>query len=1276
MASITTRCVRFFMWLLLTFLVVAALCITGLRILLPKVDQYQPEIHAWVAAETGMALSIDNAEGHWRNTYPSLSLSNVSLGLPDTEKTLLNIGQVELQLDLFSSLLTLRPQFADIRIEKLDLDIRELSLDKRNSQDSTFLQSLEQLFLVRLGHFSVRDSEIHFRSLSGDEHQLDITSLKWKNIDGKHLADGVVGIANSELSQLKVIANFEEQGQLASINGDFYLQANKIPVVPFLDRYLKDETGIQSGFVSLESWITLKNGLPVDALVQLLPSYIKWLDGEQPHKLNVDDGVFKLQPDGDGLLIHSSNLALRTDDEEWPLSILSLSLQPESWSLNSDQAAIERILPLLSLVPESEGINNWLTTVAPAGKVQDLRVSQSGQDPLRYSASIEHFSMKQWELLPEIHKLNITLAGDLNSGAAKLNLVDDTLPYGDVFQAPLPIDNGEVSAYWQINDEGWQLWSDKIAVTTPDLNVLGEFYLDFPYESSALLSFYGEADAYNVDQTWRYLPTLALGQELTDYLSTAIQGGNAHTAQLVWYGELGDFPYLGHEGTFQAGVSINQAKFSFDTAWPPLEDLQLDLLFENASMYLESKSARLMEAKATKVDGYVKHLGEGGHLEVTASAKAKGAAVRDYMMATPLVDSVGAALTTVQVAGDVQSTFQLDIPFNGDDVRAWGYADLKKNDVEIQTPNIVLEDVSGRVHFDNDVISAQKMTATLLDQPITVNFTGEQQTDYDLAVGVSGNWNVQPFEQYVGDEFLKDVSGRSNWNLGLDVQLADVGFTYQMDLKANLQHVTSTLPFPLDKAQGIPAKARVQASGNQEALSARLTLPQAKYQAEINIVPERSVIEASNIVVGKGDFKVSPIVGHTVRLNHPRFDADRWIEVIKEFDSKAANSSSNVGSFPELPLPERVNIKTQQLELAGLEWHDLSIAARKKPAGWNVLIGSQELDGQVSWKEGQPVSIELDKLHLYFAELENLDEDQIRYHHATEDSPLISDFDREFKQWVPEFDLSISDAWLQGYKLGKVAAHLRREKDALVWQDISVSSGTNKFELNGRWTLTDRMSRSEFNMSMKGKNNSELMARFGVSSGIQKAPFEMTSNLNWDGAPWSMRVDTLSGDMTTRLGSGVISDVSGAARLLGLFSLDSIIRKMKLDFTGVFDDGMPFNSITGSGKMRKGIFVSNNIEMDATAGFMQIKGRANLTSRQVDAEVEFTPDLTSGIPVLTAFAVTPQTALYVFAITTALSPVIDVFTQVRYEVKGPLENPEVKEISRSRGEYVLPEANK
>ncbi|MEF1185074.1 AsmA-like C-terminal region-containing protein, partial [Vibrio sinaloensis] len=234
-------------------------------------------------------------------------------------------------------------------------------------------------------------------------------------------------------------------------------------------------------------------------------------------------------------------------------------------------------------------------------------------------------------------------------------------------------------------------------------------------------------------------------------------------------------------------------------------------------------------------------------------------------------------------------------------------------------------------------------------------------------------------------------------------------------------------------------------------------------------------------------------------------------------------------------------------------------------------------------------------------------------------------------------------------------------------------SGTNKAEMSGRWTLDDTRSHTQLNIQISGENNSDVMERFGVSSGIQRAPFDISSNVEWDGAPWSMKVESLQGDVNTRLGKGMISDVSGAARLLGLFSLDSIIRKMQLDFTDVFDNGMAFNSITGSGQIKNGVFLTNDIKMDAVAGEMTIRGLANLNSQTVDAEVNFVPDITSGIPVLTAFAVTPQTALYVLAITTVISPVVEVFTQVNYEVKGPLDSPLVKELSRSKGEFALPE---
>ncbi|MCQ8200432.1 hypothetical protein NP568_24455, partial [Vibrio parahaemolyticus] len=81
----------------------------------------------------------------------------------------------------------------------------------------------------------------------------------------------------------------------------------------------------------------------------------------------------------------------------------------------------------------------------------------------------------------------------------------------------------------------------------------------------------------------------------------------------------------------------------------------------------------------------------------------------------------------------------------------------------------------------------------------------------------------------------------------------------------------------------------------------------------------------------------------------------------------------------------------------------------------------------------------------------------------------------------------------------------------------------------------------------------------------------------------------------------------------------SLSRKLQLDLPDVFDTGMAFNSLTGTGKIQDGVFITNDSVMDALAGEMQIRGIANMTSRMVDADVKFTPDITSGLPMLTAF---------------------------------------------------------
>lgn len=1279
----TERCL---MGLLLLVFLLAALVITSLRLLLPTLNKYQPEIEQLLSQSTGFSISIGEVKGRWRNTNPSLNLTKLTATDPNTGDEIISVGSVEIQLNILSSLWAQQPQFADLRIDKLTADLtslgndkseeKKLEVDDKNTEDS-LSKRLEDLFLVRLNHFSIKNSHVTFTALNGNEKTILIDSLQWRNESRKHLAEGVVSVLGSEINQLKVIANFKEKGTFKSLDGDFYVEAQNIQITPWIKDNIQQEYGVTEGEVSVNAWLSFKNGQPIDALVEAAPSYINWEEDKTIHKLSIESGVFELQPEKEGWKVISSGIQIKHEDDEWPELTGNFVWQPSKWILNLGHIDLENALGLKTLLPASQDeITNLLGTLNPKGDIDDIRVEYDATTGLNYSASIHAAGMNQWELLPGFHKLDILVAGDETKGKAELSLVDDTLPYGDVFQAPLNIENAKVTAYWKVNDEGWRLWSDYIDVSTPDLQAKGEFRLDFPKDKPSVLSFYAEADAFNADQTWRYLPTLALGQDLTDYLSSAVQGGSAKTVQLLWYGELGDFPYTKYDGIFQIKVGLKDAKFSFDTAWPPLTNLQLDLMFQNASMFLSSHSADLMDVHATRVTGQIANLAEDGKLTIRARANGSGKAVREYMTATPLVDSVGAALNSIQIDNRVDALLRLDIPFNSEDVRAWGYADLANNHIELQSPNIELTNAKGRIEFDNDVVKAKGIKASLLGQPISLSFNGEAQSDfYGVNIDVKGKWNIDPLREYIDSPLIDKVKGTSVWDTSINLQMADVGFTYQIGMDAALNDIQSTLPYPLALEKGSTDKAVLQVSGNAERLSGRLIFPDAKYQAEISIDKETPVIDASHLIVGRGNFKVSPIVGHSASLNTKNLDADAWIEEpIQSKEKPSSGSKSKASSFPVIPMPTRIDTDIKSLRLASIDWNDVNADIRKKSQGWYFQVQSQEVDGKATWKNNEALAVQLDNLHVFIPNLDDVDsEGGLNYAKAKD--PLISSFDREFFKLMPNLELTIKDTWVQGYKLGKVETKLHKKNDTFYLDTLKIVSGKNKFSMTGDWKLNKESSKSSFSANASGDDNSELLARFGISTGIQNATYTMSANLNWDGAPWRIKTNTLAGDLASTLDEGVITDVKGAARFLGLFSMDSIIRKMKLDFRDVFDDGMAFNSITGSGEMRKGVFVSNNLVMDAVAGEMKIKGKADLNTRLVDAEVNFTPDLTSGIPIITAFAVAPQTAIIVLAVATAISPVIDVITQVNYKVEGPLDAPTVKELSRSQGEYKLPESN-
>lgn len=1293
MTTVPVRLVRGVMWLVLTLLVLAAVAISGLRFILPQLNDYREPIQQWASEQVEMNLNIAHVEGHWRNLGPSLVLQGVSVNMPEVPESVVRVGDVSLQLDVLRSLLSLSPVFRDLRIDQLSLDLTQLNAFSATSPSSNdnqmaTISHLESLLFVQLGQFSVRNSDITLLSPAGERLTIDIQQLKWDVHNGQRRAEGIVSIADTHFSQMQVIANLSDKTKWSELSGKIYLQARNLSLTPWLNKQLLSDlltdANVTGSNLNAELWLTLDHGQLKQSLVKLDDSFLRWQLGDDKHQLRIVKGLVNLVPlrrhDGQlGWQVDTKQMVIETDKVQWAALDVATQWSPESWQVAVNSLSLASLQPFVTFLPPDSTAAEMLAALQPSGLISDIRIAAKGAESPRFSFNAQQLAMTQWGLLPGIHKLNAQVAGSLAEGRAVLSLTNDTLPYGDVFQAPLPISQGDVTAYWQVGDDGWRLWSDHLVVATPHLKANGQFRLDFPAEAPAWLSFYGEASASKVGETWRYLPTLALGHELTDYLSTAIRGGRAKDAKLLWYGELDTFPYAHHDGIFQAFVPIRKGIFSFDTAWPDLTELDLDLLFENDFMYLNGRHAKTMGATASRVTGDAELI-ENGHLKLAIDVAAEGKQVRDYMLATPLVDSVGVALTTVQVDGPVTSSFKLDIPFDSTDVRAWGTATLVNNQVMLDTPPIPLESVSGKIHFDNDVVEAKGITASLLDQPITLGFTGNSvaSAGYRVDVGLAGDWQLDALQQQLQDPLLAHVNGSSQWQGNIGVNLHDIGFDYQVDLSASLAKVASQLPYPLAVERGSQQDINLSVQGNKQALTAALTVPDATYQAKFNLVPDRLVIDASELAVGRVSLPPLSHGVHGVDIVSDHIDGDRWASLVGEVQDKAAQlaASGQSNMMPELPLPTRVNAKVKQLKLATLNWNIVNLYAQHQPSLWQISLDSREAKGTAQWPQGKPLKVDLASLHLNVPVDESAEMVTAEKYQPQSEAPPVTDFDRSMMAYMPALDLQLDDAWLQGYRLGEVSGKLRRDGNMLELRNFTVDSGATALNLDGHWTLHGDRSETQIAFDIEGKNSSDLMGRFGISGGIQGAEFSTYASIQWQGAPWSMHRETLTGELKSETGQGVISDIGGAGRLLGLFSIDSLIRKMQLDFSGIFDDGLAFNYIRGSGRIDNGVFEANDIKMQALAGDMFIQGSANLVNETVDARVKFIPDFTSGIPVLTAFAVAPQTAIYVFAISTVLAPVLDVFTQVNYKVEGAIDAPVVTELSRFTGEYKVPESLK
>ena len=1242
--------------------VIAALLVSGLRIALPHLDAWRPEILNKIESATGMPVEASQLSASWQNFGPTLEAHDIRAELKDGGE--FSVKRVTLALDVWQSLLHMRWQFRDLTFWQLRFRTNT-PITSGGSDDSLEASHISDLFLRQFDHFDLRDSEVSFLTPSGQRAELAIPQLTWLNDPRRHRAEGLVSLSSltGQHGVMQVCMDLRDDEGLLS-NGRVWLQADDIDLKPWLGKWMQDNIALETAQFSLEGWMTIDKGDVTGGDVWLKQGGASWLGEKQTHTLSVDNLTAHITRENPGWQFSIPDTRITMDGKPWPSGALTLAWIPEQdvggkdnkrsdelriRASNLELAGLEGIRPLAAKLSPALG-DVWRST-QPSGKINTLAldIPLQAADKTRFQASWSDLAWKQWKLLPGAEHFSGTLSGSVENGLLTASMKQAKMPYETVFRAPLEIADGQATISWLNNDKGFQLDGSDIDVKAKAVHARGGFRYLQPANDEPWLGILAGISTDDGSQAWRYFPENLMGKDLVDYLSGAIQGGEADNATLVYGGNPQLFPYKHNEGQFEVLVPLRNAKFAFQPDWPALTNLDIELDFINDGLWMKTDGVNLGGVRASNLTAVIPDYSKE-KLLIDADIKGPGKAVGPYFDETPLKDSLGATLQELQLDGDVNARLHLDIPLNGELVTAKGEVTLRNNSLFIKPLDSTLKNLSGKFSFINSDLQSEPLTASWFNQPLNVDFsTKEGAKAYQVAVNLNGNW--QPAKTGVLPEAVNEaLSGSVAWDgkVGIDLPY-HAGATYNIELNGDLKNVSSHLPSPLAKPAGEPLPVNVKVDGNLNSFD--LT-GQAGADNHFNsrwLLGQKLTLDRA---IWAADSKTLPPLPEQsgVELNMPPMNGAEWLAL---FQKGAAESVGGAASFPQ-----HITLRTPMLSLGNQQWNNLSIVSQPTANGTQVEAQGREINATLAMRNNAPWLANIKYLY-YNPSVAKTRGD------STPSSPFPTTERINFRGW-PDAQIRCAECWFWGQKFGRIDSDITISGDTLTLTNGLIDTGFSRLTADGEWVNNPGNERTSLKGKLRGQKIDAAAEFFGVTTPIRQSSFNVDYDLHWRKAPWQPDEATLNGIIHTQLGKGEITEINTghAGQLLRLLSVDALMRKLRFDFRDTFGEGFYFDSIRSTAWIKDGVMHTDDTLVDGLEADIAMKGSVNLVRRDLNMEAVVAPEISATVGVAAAFAVNPIVGAAVFAASKVLGPLWSKVSILRYHISGPLDDPQINEVLR------------
>ncbi len=1283
------------LYLFALFAVVCAVGISLIRASLPYLNQYHEQVTDWLIGDQPISLQVDSIDAGWYKFGPVLIVNTVDVKFDGERAYNFDVERIKISIDFWNSILQRELQLNNLILDGVDFklplsDITELNDVSSNRASDPVLSRLQDIFFRQLGNFELTNSNLRVLTPSGKEKRIHIRELSWLNRGDRHQGEGWAYINDdTEDNNLRILIDLtDDAGDSQRFSGQIYAQAENVNLASWLERVLLRRDALKQGTVSFESWIDIASNKVRSVLLKLEPSQFAWQNGKSQQRFNIWGGRIQWLNTERGWQVDTRDLAFVSNGIIWPQLDVQIREQDDALMLALNQLELAKLLPIVALsryVDESEVAA--LATLFPHGLVKDLKVKVPLQDwqSLAYQARLEGLQLSAWQNIPGFNNLDIDLSGTLNGGRVSLQMTDSVLDYDAQFESNISINKLSSDLRWynygpgdrksadceiEACSSGIEIIADNFMLDTPELVLNTQFLLDIPKQKPAFLSLAGDVALRDISKAHLYYPTEFMGEELIDYLKAALRSGHASSGKLLWYGEFSDYPYQNHDGIFQALVNASDAEFKFDSEWPSLTELKLDLLFQNEDLFMTSSSAKLGQVQVEKLDIALPELGDVKDLTIFAEFNGSGYAAEKVLDQGPLT-SISDTLDTIKVGGEVNGELKLVIPFSEEETQINGLIALQDNRVHIVPMDMDLTHVSGVFRFADDILTSGPLSAELWGQELAIDFaTLNTAENYQLNINLGGQWDTKSLLELHYPQYSDYVSGQTDWKGLLSLVFPENGFKYAFDLDTDLKNILIDLPVPLQKQSDQQWPTTLTLLGNDKQTNISLNSgDMIHFSGLVNYETGHEELIQSLVQIGDPDTSLRTDAANAVIVDLESLDLLDWSQWY------AGLPQSEAGNDPVAVPLSSVQVKIKQSMLNTQPIEDLSVTATKGYQNWGVALNSSQFNGTVTLPDSGTPTIDFD--YLYLPELfsaVNSDSPSETSDSQLPDTLQTSTPEPLSWQQFPSLNVNCNACIIGDINLGKLFASLVNTGNELKLNSLDIDMDHTQISASGSWfTNADNHPETRVAGKLKSKSIEQFIGQLGMVSPLAKTPGSLDFDLSWLDGAYRFDQDTLTGHAAFRGNDGRILNVSDkGARFLSLFSLQSLTKKLSLDFSDIFSDGLPYYSVNGSIDITDGVVKNDDLILDSSSGKVKGKGYIDLAAEKINYDLSFYPDVTSSIPVLTAFAVTPPTAIAVFALSKILEPVVDVVTEIKFKVTGDLDDPVFEEVQRNQKEIVVP----